>query len=333
MSGILYTGQNVRINNSTYTVLDFPDEVHQQQQYTPATQPPLADVVVVSPDDLKDLYLQDDQVIMDRDGTGSHFVVMSIAQVLQHELRRQRSEPFYKADICYAVGHALGEDPDDWTDEELSRIRRKQTLERELRERYQRIGAFTLEEALQHYFSPEFTARILKDRPPSELKRIEDWIAYVRQQKNLTNPAGFLRTSIESGETAPGSNHELRISNLEFGSPQSAIRNSKSAIRNPQSAIPDLEVPGTDMTSRQLWQAALNELQLQMTHATFDTWLRNTWIARVGNNHLVIATPNPHAVEWLEVRLDPVICRTLAGILERPVTVKYEAATARGRQL
>jgi len=173
----------------------------------------------------------------------------------------------------------------------------------------------------------------LKDKPASELERIEDWVAYVRRQKNLTNPAGFLRTSIESGEIAPGSNFGLRIANCGFDpkseSPETycAISNPKSEIRNPKSHIPDLEVPGTDMTSRELWKAALDQLQFQMTHATFDTWLKDTCIARVGNDHLVIATPNPRAVEWLKVRLNPAVCRTLAGILGRPVTIEYEVAT------
>jgi chromosomal replication initiator protein len=94
--------------------------------------------------------------------------------------------------------------------------------------------------------------------------------------------------------------------------------------------VPDLGIPGTDMTSQELWKAILDQLQFQMTRATFDTWLRDTHVARVGNDHLVIATPNPRAVEWLKLRLNPVICRTLAGLLGHAVTVEYEVADERG---
>jgi len=292
-------------------------EENEQQQNT---RPPSADVVVPI-DELKDIQLHDDQVIVNYDGNNSHLVVTSIADAVRSELRRQRSDPFYEAEIYYSVEHALGEGPDDWTDEELARIRRKQALERKLGERYARLGAFALEEALQQYFSPEFTAEILKDKPASELERIESWVTYVRRQKNLTNPAGFLRTSIQSGEMPPGSN-------LEFLNSESEIRNPKSEIRNPKSEAPDPEIPGVGMTPLDLWKIVLDELQLQMPRATFDAWLKNTSIARVEDNHLVVTVRNSQAVDWLEHRLNPKVCQTLAGILGRPVMVEYEVAMA-----
>ncbi len=61
-----------------------------------------------------------------------------------------------------------------------------------------------------------------------------------------------------------------------------------------------------------LWQAALGELELQMTRATFDTWLRDTQcVGYDDDDTLVIAVKNGYAVEWLENRLYTVIARTL----------------------
>lgn len=128
---------------------------------------------------------------------------MPISEVVRYELERRQSNPLYRAEIYYSVEHALGEGGDDWTEEELGKIRWKATLERQLAERYGRLGAFSLEEALRHYFTPGFTTEILQGKPESEMERIEAWIAYVREQQNLHNPAGFLRTKIESGETPP----------------------------------------------------------------------------------------------------------------------------------
>jgi len=91
-----------------------------------------------------------------------------------------------------------------------------------------------------------------------------------------------------------------------------------------------LEIPGTDMTSRELWEAALDELQRQMTRATFDTWLRNSYIVAVAGDHLVVAADSPYAVAWLENRLDPLIGRAPAHLLGRPVTVEYRYVTADG---
>lgn len=81
-----------------------------------------------------------------------------------------------------------------------------------------------------------------------------------------------------------------------------------------------------DTTPQQLWTAALGELELQMTHATFDTWLRDTTCIDVDadNEHtLVIAVKNNHAVDWLEHRLRPVIDRTLHRLTGNGTTARF----------
>jgi chromosomal replication initiator protein len=76
----------------------------------------------------------------------------------------------------------------------------------------------------------------------------------------------------------------------------------------------------------QIWDIALKELQGQLTRATFDTWLRATFIADAQNGDaptLVIGTHHPYGVDWLEHRLHETIQRTLVGIVGRHVNVKY----------
>jgi len=73
-----------------------------------------------------------------------------------------------------------------------------------------------------------------------------------------------------------------------------------------------------------IWHAALAEVQLQMTKATFDTWVRPTWARGWDDEGMfVIGVHSPYAVEWLEHSLDTTIKRTLTGILGRAVTVRY----------
>ena len=76
--------------------------------------------------------------------------------------------------------------------------------------------------------------------------------------------------------------------------------------------------------SQKIWQAALGELELQMTRATFDTWLRDTRsIGKEGENTLVIGVKNGYAVEWLENRLYPVIQRTLNHVVGEPTEARF----------
>ncbi|MFQ5872781.1 MAG: DnaA N-terminal domain-containing protein [Dehalococcoidia bacterium] len=297
--------------------------------------------VFVPTAELHSFELAEDQVLLLWE---EGYLAVPIAEVVKRDLRISGGYPGSRTECFYSVQHALGENPQDRPPEEQVRINRMDRLEQALSERYAYLGAFSLEEALQRHFSSDLVTQFLADKSEAEHARIAGWVAYVRRQKNLVNPAGFLRTKIESRETPPNSDVEFRNSNLEIGNPTprpesspgsaegSQIPNSQSEIPNPKSPIPDLDVPNSETSSRDLWDAALDELQLQMPRSTFDTWLKNTYIARIEEDRFTLACANPYAKDWLEERLDPKISKTLAGILGHPVTVEYEIASAAGSQ-
>jgi len=162
----------------------------------------------------KDFTLADDEVLVpaDSDGSGDNqgemFSVQSLSEVVRWDIRALGRYDRYlmestRRKVYYSVEHALGEGGDEWTEEELSKIGERERLEGELGERYNRLGAFSLEEALGQYFSPQFTARILEGRSPADLERIEGWVVYTRRAEGLKSPSGFLRSRIESDEQPP----------------------------------------------------------------------------------------------------------------------------------
>ncbi len=77
--------------------------------------------------------------------------------------------------------------------------------------------------------------------------------------------------------------------------------------------------------AQKLWQAVLGELQLQMTRATFDTWLRGSRVVSCEGQTLVIHVRHTYAVDWLENRLRPVIQRTLRRHAGPEVEVAFSA--------
>jgi chromosomal replication initiator protein len=77
------------------------------------------------------------------------------------------------------------------------------------------------------------------------------------------------------------------------------------------------------MRADQIWQAALGELQLQMTRATFDTWVKNTHVISYEDGTFIIGVHNAFTKDWLENRLLTTIKRTLVGIVGRSVEVKF----------
>jgi hypothetical protein len=77
------------------------------------------------------------------------------------------------------------------------------------------------------------------------------------------------------------------------------------------------------MTADQIWQAALKELQLQMTKATFDTWVKNTWAISQKEGTFIVGVHDASTRDWLENRLLTTVERTLVGIIGHPVDVKF----------
>jgi hypothetical protein len=77
------------------------------------------------------------------------------------------------------------------------------------------------------------------------------------------------------------------------------------------------------LPERNIWQAILSELQLQMTKATFDTWVRNTRLVSCQDGVFAIGAPNEFARDWLENRLLTTVERTLVGIMGHPVEVRF----------
>lgn len=72
-----------------------------------------------------------------------------------------------------------------------------------------------------------------------------------------------------------------------------------------------------------VWQATLGELQMQMTKATFDTWVKQTRVLAYEDGTFIIGVQNGYAKDWLENRLLGTIKRTLSGIVKRSVEVKF----------
>ncbi|MBP8000457.1 MAG: chromosomal replication initiator protein DnaA [Chloroflexi bacterium] len=71
------------------------------------------------------------------------------------------------------------------------------------------------------------------------------------------------------------------------------------------------------------WKATLGELELQMTKATFNTWLKDTRLLTCDGDTYVIGVRNDYAKDWLENRLQDTILRTLVAITDRPVLLRF----------
>ena len=87
------------------------------------------------------------------------------------------------------------------------------------------------------------------------------------------------------------------------------------------------EAEGSSLPGRSpevLWETALGQLELQVTRPNFDTWLRHTRGLRFDSTGFVVGASSDFAVEWLRLRMRPLIATTLSRILSEPVTISFE---------
>ncbi len=80
------------------------------------------------------------------------------------------------------------------------------------------------------------------------------------------------------------------------------------------------------MDAKQVWRAALGELQVSLSPANFETWLRDTALVEVDDTRFRISVPNGFAKDWLDSRYRSLISQTLARIVGYAVQVDFVVA-------
>ncbi len=73
------------------------------------------------------------------------------------------------------------------------------------------------------------------------------------------------------------------------------------------------------MNTKQIWQAALGDLQVQMPRHEFDTWIKPTSLVAIEDNTAIVGTPNIFVRQELEGRYVAPITDTLSTILGYPI--------------
>jgi len=77
-------------------------------------------------------------------------------------------------------------------------------------------------------------------------------------------------------------------------------------------------------SAKEIWNKALNKLQIQVSKANYSTWLSNSQGLGCQDNTFVVGVPNVFVAEWLSKRLYPLIKKTLIDLMGKDVDVQFE---------
>ena len=78
------------------------------------------------------------------------------------------------------------------------------------------------------------------------------------------------------------------------------------------------------MDAKQVWRAALGELQVSLSPANYETWLKDTALVAVDDTLFRVAVPSGFAKDWLENRYRSLISQTLARVVGYSVNLEFE---------
>ena len=74
------------------------------------------------------------------------------------------------------------------------------------------------------------------------------------------------------------------------------------------------------------WVSVVEQLQMEMPRASFDTWVRATQPVKFDGTVLTVAVRKAYARDWLESRLESTVNRMLETIMNQYVTVRFVVA-------
>ena len=74
---------------------------------------------------------------------------------------------------------------------------------------------------------------------------------------------------------------------------------------------------------KELWRAALGELQLAMPKANYDTWFKETYVVSEEDDVFCIGVPNAFAREWLDNKYRSQVRTSLQRLVGRTVDVRF----------
>ena len=162
------------------------------------------------------------------------------------------------------------------------------------------------------------------------LNQVEGWIDYATDAEYLRNPAGFVVKMLRDDEQPPECRPENddRQQYRDWYDEEVDRWLEKERRKTEPARDPSVSAKIGNTTADRIWSGALCELELQMTQATFDAWLRDSKLMRFKDDTFVVGVVSEYAKDWLDHRLLDTIKRTLARLIGQS-TAAVEFVTTR----
>jgi hypothetical protein len=171
--------------------------------------------------------------------------------------------------------------------------------------------------------SPQIQDLLLREYALPHLLQQLEWLPF----RSARDPAAMLVSAVRGGWSAPANYEEMEAREIW----QQWMQDEPEPLGEQMSrAAQDgaaHDAGAHDSRAHGLWLRALQELQLQMTRAAFDTWLSGSRGSVLSEHELIVRVRDAYAAEWLHARWQIPIDRSVSDIAGRPLRVRFEVLT------
>jgi chromosomal replication initiator protein len=77
------------------------------------------------------------------------------------------------------------------------------------------------------------------------------------------------------------------------------------------------------MDVEQAWRATLGQLQMEMSKAAYDTWVRDASLVSCEGGECVVGVKNAYICDWLDNRLKDTVTKKLSILLDQSIKVQF----------
>lgn len=181
--------------------------------------------------------------------------------------------------------------------------------------------------------APQIVDLLLESHPVEQVVQQLEWLPF----RNARDPAAMLVSAVQGDWTRPSQYQPDEVrqewtiwlaragvgSMAELAAVALPAAEVSPAMPEDAPAGDGFLLPGSGRDGRDVWADALVELRMQMTRATFDTWLQGSEVIAVQDGTLAVRVRDAYAVDWLRSRWLKPIRRTLSGVAGVPVDVQF----------
>ncbi|MFI5205427.1 MAG: chromosomal replication initiator protein DnaA, partial [Candidatus Paceibacterales bacterium] len=82
------------------------------------------------------------------------------------------------------------------------------------------------------------------------------------------------------------------------------------------------------MNNQQLWQAILGSLEVSLSKANFNTWLKNTSISERGDDSIIISVPSAFNRDWIAAKYHQEMLKALKTLAPEIKEIKYHLGSS-----